>query len=117
MTDKYILDGHTPVPCYDLKEWGLWMNDRDKRRVAYYEHEKFQVSTVFLGLDHAIYNEKPILFETLVFNGPLDGEMRRCCTWEEAENIHEITVKDCLEAIDVGEKENWKPPDDCTRTE
>ena len=56
--------------------------------------EKIMVSTVFLGLDHG-YNENgpPILFETLVFNGPLRDEMDRCATWDEAEAMHLAMVE------------------------
>ena len=43
------------------------------------------VSTIFLRLDHSFTEEgPPILFETLVFGGPLDGDMERYCTEEEA---------------------------------
>jgi len=43
-----------------------------------------EVSTVFLGLDHAFGDGPPVLFETMVFGGPLDGEQDRYCTWDEA---------------------------------
>jgi len=35
----------------------------------------------------------PLLFETMIFNGPDDGEYQeRCSTWEEAEAMHERAV-------------------------
>ena len=45
-------------------------------------------------MDHGFNkNDKPILFETLVFNGELDGEMYRYSSWEDAENGHYKMVK------------------------
>lgn len=44
-----------------------------------------RVSTVFLGLDHNFRAAgPPILWETLVFGGVLDGEMRRYASREAA---------------------------------
>jgi hypothetical protein len=56
--------------------------------------EKIMVSTVFLGLDHS-YSEEgpPILFETMVFNGPLHDEMERYATYDEAEAGHAIMIE------------------------
>lgn len=52
------------------------------------------ISTVFLGLDHSFSTEgPPILFETMVFNGPLHGDMDRYETWDAAITGHEATVK------------------------
>lgn len=90
MTDKYILDGKTPVPA-DLMTWARWMEDNlTTRHVA---NEKVggdtRVSTVFLGLDHSFGDDgPPVLFETMVFGGPLDEEQARYHTWEEAEAGH-----------------------------
>lgn len=51
-----------------------------------------RVSTVFLGLDHSYGDGPPLLFETMVFGGPLDQEQDRCATWEDAEQMHEKLV-------------------------
>ena len=58
------------------------------------------VSTVFLGLDHNFANMtgeqpmyKPILFETMIFGTTqLPDYQDRCCTWAEAEQMHEFAV-------------------------
>lgn len=84
MTDKYILDAHgEPVPCADMLTWSRWM-ERADRRVAQDMDEgdehgvKVRVSTVFLGLDHNFSGRgRPVLWETLVFGGVLNGEMDR----------------------------------------
>lgn len=52
MTEKYILDGDTPVECDNLLKWGQWMENHNNRRVDLWEKNGVKVSTVFLGLDH-----------------------------------------------------------------
>lgn len=52
------------------------------------------VSTVFLRMDHNFTGEgPPVLFETLVFGGKLDGKMERYCTEAEALAGHERMVE------------------------
>lgn len=88
MSDKYILDGHTPVECDDVLTWGRWFETAD-RHVAQEERDGVRVSTVFLGLDHRFGGDgPPILFETMIFGGPHDEDQNRYCTWEEAEAGH-----------------------------
>lgn len=56
------------------------------------------VSTVWLGIDHSWgRGEKPVIFETMIFGGPLDGEMGRYCTVEEATAGHEAWVAQLTE--------------------
>ncbi len=97
MAYKYILNGKTPVPVDDAIEWARWFgeaNTDDKRRVARTTIDDTEVSTVFLGLDHGFgLSEGPLLFETMVFGGPLDQEQCRYGTWEDAENGHELMVQ------------------------
>lgn len=50
------------------------------------------MSTVFLGLDHNFSGGEPILFETMIFGGPLDGEQRRYHTYDQAERGHTEAV-------------------------
>jgi hypothetical protein len=47
---------------------------------------------VFLGLDHSFGRGDPVLFETMVFGGPLGSAQWRYCTWAEAERGHEEAV-------------------------
>lgn len=89
---KYILDGHNPIVENDLIKWAKWFEKAD-RHVAKDNVDNFSISTVFLGIDHSFGDEsKPILFETLVFGGKLDGEMERYSTWEEAKKGHKEMV-------------------------
>lgn len=85
---RYILDGHTPVKCPDLKEWAEWYETAD-RQVSMTGNDNIWVSTIFLGLNHRFISEgPPILFETIIFGGEHDNKGCRSETWEEAELIH-----------------------------
>ena len=86
MSDHYVLDGHNAVPA-GLMEWAAMMERRD-RHVAITKIGTSEVSTVFLGLDHSFGCGPPLLFETMVFGGPMDQEQDRCSTWEQAEAMH-----------------------------
>jgi hypothetical protein len=88
---QYILDGKLAVPCDELLQWGEWMETAD-RHVANDWIGNTHVSTVFLGLDHQHDDGEPLLFETMVFGGPLDGGCRRYSFWADAERGHSAIV-------------------------
>lgn len=92
MTELYILEGNKTVECKDLLTWGQWLEKAD-RHVADVSFGDIRISTIFLGLDHQFGDGPPLLFETLVFGGPLDQEMERFSTWEEAKKGHKEMVK------------------------
>ena len=92
MTDQFILDGHEPVPCDDLFEWGRWLQTAERKGASDTVGD-VRVSTVFLGLEHSFGEGPPVLFETMVFGGTLSDEMDRYCTWDEAEAGHAAMVR------------------------
>lgn len=96
MRNRYwILNGRTPVQ-EDLLVWAAWFENDDNRRVAETCLGNVLISTVFLGIDHRFFgNGPPLLFETLVFGGPLNDEQTRCSTWEQAETAHALIVDRC----------------------
>jgi len=112
----YILNedhSFSKVSMYEYHDWnedyGFNGLKEDRKTIDRYESKEFTVSTVFLGLDHSFEeNEPPILFETLVFNGNLDGEMRRYHTWEEAVKGHNNMVKLCGGIAKRKKEENIK---------
>jgi hypothetical protein len=57
------------------------------------------VSTVFLGMDHNFHQKgQPILFETMIFEGPHDQEyQRRCSSYEYALLMHQEGIKQAEE--------------------
>jgi hypothetical protein len=99
-----------PVPCDDVIEWGEWFersqrtgervlaHDRNERR-AEGEPEIF-VSTVFLAIDsNFLFNGPPVLWETMVFGGLLDGEMQRYTSRAEALRGHRAMCKRVMESL------------------
>lgn len=78
MSDKYILNEHgCPVIEPDLLMWAHWFEGNE--RIIKQEHYRgWMVSTVFLGLNHRFGPGEPILWETMVFGGPLNQEGERC---------------------------------------
>lgn len=52
------------------------------------------VSTVFLGIDHNHFGDgPPVLFETMIFGGPLDELQWRYHTLEQAQVGHQVIVQ------------------------
>ncbi len=86
-----------PVYTDDVLVWGRWFEEATKTRRRVVGNEKVNgitVSTVFLGIDQSYGDGSlPILFETMVFDGPLDGEMDRYATWDEALAGHQAMVE------------------------
>jgi hypothetical protein len=94
----YRLEGKTPVPANDVLEWARWY-DKANRHVADTTIGRVRVSTVFLGLDHSFSRGgDPVLFETLIFGGPLDQEGERYTSWDEALKGHAAAVERVKEA-------------------
>lgn len=101
----YRLDEHgNPVAC-SLVEWATMFEKMAERRVALTIFGDFEVSTVFLGLDHNFGEEgPPILWETMVFTkktGGMDLLMDRCSgNQEQAEAMHERMVDRIVKDMD-----------------
>jgi hypothetical protein len=53
---------------------------------------KTKISTVFFAVDDGSGGGRPLLFETMIFGGPLDFHRQRYSTWEEAEEGHKAMV-------------------------
>lgn len=107
----YLTDGEAVVPCDDLGALWAEIGRRDReepgwRRVARTDIGDARVSTVFLILDHARRTkDPPVLFETIVFGGPRDGQCARYHTREEALAGHDRIVGELVRAtlLDAGE--------------
>lgn len=105
MNARYILRGKKVVACNDIRQWSLWYEENSRaRHVADTHIGAVRVSTVFLGINHARRGGAPMLFETLAFGGPLDGEQRRCATWAQAERNHAAVVKQVKTALNAAAK-------------
>lgn len=84
-----------PVEEPDIIKASRWLeNNLEQRQIAYTKFGECFLSTVFLGLDHNYRCGTPILFESLWFGGPMDGDMRRYHTKQEALEGHEEMLKE-----------------------
>lgn len=99
----YILDDQGNAhPEYDILTWAKWM-EKSGRPLVCTEFAWGRVSTVFLGLNLNFFpmknplNYKPILWETMVFGGPLDMAQTRYTSQEEAFAGHKAMVERCIE--------------------
>lgn len=87
------------APC-DLWRWAFMFEFQFKWRIIQQTTlgDVF-VSTVFLGTDMSWGGGRPILFESMVFRGPLDQEQDRYATREDALAGHADLVERCRAAL------------------
>lgn len=87
-------DDGSVTPC-DMETWAATWRRTNKVASAKWLDRDIEVSTVFLGINHAFGDGPPVLFETLVFapdDSAIDGEMERYCTRDEAIVGHNVMV-------------------------
>jgi len=105
----WILDGKNPVPEPDALKWAQWFEIHE-RHVDKTIVQGYEVSTVFLGMDHGHSAEgPPVLFETMIFaeGSRHDLAMWRYCTWDQAARGHAEVVKQIESGeIDLTERES-----------
>lgn len=94
---QYILIGHR-VRKASLLQWGRWFEESFANgcRVVGMTQitSEVTVSTVFVGIDHRYFGKgPPMVFETMVFGGPMDGDMVRYSSWDDAETGHKAMVR------------------------
>lgn len=83
MSLLYILDKDGKPKKSDIKEWSKWWanseaNSEDRHIVMLDKLPSGEISTIFLSVDSSTSRTgPPILWETMVFGGKLDGEQRR----------------------------------------
>ena len=97
----YVLDADNHVlEVFDMVTWDRFMED-ERRQIGYTQiTSACDVSTVFLGIDHRIYGKgPPVLFETMIFGGPLDGEQWRYASYDDAMTGHQMAVSKAREAL------------------
>ena len=94
----YILVNGEPVEERDLIMWARWYEAHGS--LVYVNRVPpllglfggCRVSTIFLGLDHSFGSGPPLLWETMIFGGPLDGDEWRYASRSEAAAGHESAV-------------------------
>lgn len=104
---KYILDSkRKPLAVRSPGLWARWLNDPANSTVSKDQIDDgcggyVLVSTVFLGIDLSLGRvHPPQLFESRVFGGWHDAEMRRYGSWADAVAGHDELVAMCREAIE-----------------
>lgn len=97
----YTLKDKEVFPVYDIIEWARWFEEVNNRIIRHTDIRNYQVSTVFLGLNHNYGNHhhNPVLFETMIFidsnNVRIANSLHyqeRCCTYDEALQQHEDAI-------------------------
>lgn len=91
----YILDAEgAPVHEPNIIKWAQWFEENNSKRIVALTElpEDVRVSTVFLGVDHSFVKGEVHLFETMIFNGPLDETRCRYATREAALKGHDYYV-------------------------
>jgi hypothetical protein len=104
----YVLDANGEPAVVDLDNWGAWFDDADARIVMQTRIAKGRavecrprawgrggvvVSTVFLAIDHAHDLGPPVLWETMIFGGLMDGDQWRYRSRLDALTGHAAAVR------------------------
>jgi hypothetical protein len=93
-------DNHVVEVTDDVIAWGRFMED-ERRHIGYTQiTSACTVSTVFIGIDHRIYGKgPPVLFETMIFGGPLDHDQWRYSSYDDAVTGHAAAANKARAAI------------------
>ena len=97
MRAYYLNEDKTYRPA-NLMEWSEQLQRLAKANTRHVGKDIIHghmVSTVWLGLDHNWFGGKPLVFETMVFEGDKPGRdiyMNRYTTWQEAEEGHQKAI-------------------------
>jgi hypothetical protein len=103
----YILDDDNKPIASSTTEALEWMENNPDRITVKQEHiNEIYVSTVFLGLNHSgWYDDIPILWETMIFEGEHDQYQERYTSYEDAVKGHQVAldlINQCPECHLVG---------------
>lgn len=89
----YILDENENVTAVSMEEWAEWLQEnREERIIKHTRLFGIWVSTVFLGLNHNLFGDEPLIFETVIFGGASDMYQDRYSTREQALKGHRKAV-------------------------
>ena len=94
----YVLDENdNPVATEDYLKWSEFFSSINNRSFGYTQLEgNVTVSTIFMGIDYSfgLVEKNPILFETMVFGGPLNGKIKRYSSKDDAKKGHAAIVEE-----------------------
>jgi hypothetical protein len=84
MSDYFHRDGRPAASYAEIQDEMSF----PAKRVAIDHVGPAEISTVYLGFNHRFGDGPPLIFESMVFGGPLDQETRRYATELEARAGH-----------------------------
>jgi hypothetical protein len=92
----FVLDEQgEPLPVSDFEEWVQWCDRADRGVARTVVAADVVVLTTFNGVDEVVDGQTPLLFETRVFGGVLDGEAVQHSTRADALAAHAKLVEWC----------------------
>jgi len=91
----YLLNKDRSVTPCTVEEWAA---NHIPHKVAHWSmtNGDVEISTVFLGLNHAFGPGPPLIFETMVFTDiypDIDNDMHRYSTWDQALAGHKEMIE------------------------
>ena len=93
----YKLDeNNNPVKAKNIEDYYKWVSkNQEKRTVMRQDVDGVTISTVFLGSDHSYpkNDNKPLLWETMIFEGEHDGYQERYYSFDNAVDGHFEALK------------------------
>lgn len=96
----YILDDENRVvEVAHMLTWAMWLEDAYRHVGMTQITSEITVSTVFVGIDMQFGEGPPIVFETMIFGGPLNDYQWRYSSWDDAETGHKAAVRKARAAI------------------
>ncbi|MEH2242364.1 hypothetical protein [Nostoc sp.] len=103
----YKLEGQTVVAAESSTDWNLWMERATfaETTVMYNDFNDCLISTKFVGIDlnpgSCNSGSMPMVFETLVMGGALDGKRNFYPTWDDAIQGH---LKICISVFKLSNR-------------
>ena len=72
----------------DLRDWKTTLFQGNYRLVDEIS-KTVEIATIFTGIDKSLgTNKVPVLFETIIFGGKMDGETYNYTSWADAQKGH-----------------------------
>ena len=96
MTNYILGDDGEVIPCDNTLTWAAWYESVAGRNARALKRTEISanvyVSTVFLSIVHGYSGNLPVLWETLIFGGPHDGDGEQYTSRDAAATGHELWV-------------------------
>jgi hypothetical protein len=89
----YTLENKKVIAC-TVDQFVKDLKNRYFREIARTQvnGKRATVITVFCGMNHGLFDDDPLFFETMVFGGSYDSQVFRSSSYQEAEEMHETIV-------------------------